>query len=500
MNKQELIQKITDKLGADERENKIAFEIFIDKITNHLDENSTIRIPDVGIFQLKKFMKRDRDKTEILDKSQVQYYLLAVPFSFIDEASEIISFNVTGVKEEKDFNRSPFSFSIDKPVIPLKTINKNNLLVQSSYIQLQRKFENEVDKLYESTVFLDDFNIDFKPSELELMEIDVDSSDDKLFEKKYSDGGPGSIPWDFGVTEVETENEGEIESGFVKKGTEKKNENILDQLKIRQQTEFIDNIDLNDESEIDKEEKAEDELDIDALYVEEDKPEIKISEEKSLNDIEDEIKIENFSMNNFTKSTQMDEGDELESESVEKKENFLTRPVEEVIEKESSNTLFWVVISIIIVITSVSLYYYFFIIKNAENNAVEENVQQYNKNYQVPVSADSSYKGQDTIKRVEAMPTETNSSEIKTDSLIRSDNKLKHVGGNFYSDGNTFTFQVSSWKSKTTAEKDAQRLRAMGYDAYLTVQNPQSISPWYLVRVGSYESLKAARDAVKNIK
>lgn len=84
--------------------------------------------------------------------------------------------------------------------------------------------------------------------------------------------------------------------------------------------------------------------------------------------------------------------------------------------------------------------------------------------------------------------------------MIRTDNKSKHVGGNFYTDGNTFTYQVSSWKSKSTAEKDAKRLRALGFDAYLTIKNPQSVSPWYLVRVGNYTSLQEARNKVINIK
>ncbi|RJP66000.1 MAG: hypothetical protein C4539_12270 [Ignavibacteriales bacterium] len=500
MNKQELIQKITEKLGAEERENKIAFEIFIDKITNYIDENSTIRITDVGIFQLKKYLKRHADKDNPVDKNQVHYYLLAVPFSFIDEASEIISFNVTGVKVEKDINKSPFSFSIDKPIIPLKTVNKKDLLIQSSYIRLQRKFENEVDKLLESTVYLDDFTIDFKPTELELIEIDVDSSDEMLYGKKYNDSGPGSIPWDFGFTEDETENKNDEDVESDKKDFGKKTGNILDQFNIRKQTEFIDKIDLSSDEVVEKEEETKVELDIDALYVKDEKPETGISNETLQNETDNDIEIKNFSMNHFTGSAPTVETEEPEDVLIEKNESFVSKPVEEVVEKESSNTLFWVLISIIIVITSASLYYYFFIVKNAENNSGEETVQQYNKSFQPPVTVDSTYSGNDTLKKVETIPTQTNVAEVQTDSLIRTDNKLKHVGGNFYTDGNTFTYQVSSWKSRSTAEKDAKRLRALGFDAYLTIQNPQSVSPWYLVRVGNYSSLQEARNEVINIK
>jgi len=501
MNKQELIQRITEKLGADERENKIAFEIFINKITNRLDEDSTIRIPDVGIFQLKKYLKRSPGKVNQMDKSSIQYYLLAVPFSFIDEASEILSFNVTGAREDKDVDVSPFSFSIDKPIIPLKTINKKDLLVQSSYIRLQRKFEYEVDKLFESTVSLNDFTLDFKPSELELMEIDVDASNEKLFENKYSEGGPGSIPWDFGITEDDTESLDEFEEKQVNKSKNIRDDQILDQFTIRKKTEFVDsNLNLDESAKVERTEATEDQLNIDAFYDKDEKPISGVTVEHSVKEDEEDIAVDQFSMSHFTKSAQINDEEGEESGFVESNGHFITKPVEEIVETEKSNTFFWIVITFIILLTSAGLYYYFFIVKNAENNSIEENIRHSNTSFQPPVAVDSSFQVQDTVQKRDTITTISNIQETPTDSIIRSDNKLRHVGGNIYTDGTSYTYQASSWKSKRTAEKDVQRLRALGYDAYITIRNPQSLSPWYLVRIGNYQDLQEAKNATINIK
>lgn len=515
MNKQELIQKITEKLGADERESKIAFEIFIDKVTNRINENLTIRIPDIGIFQLKKYLKKSPGKVEQSDKSLIQYYLLAVPFSFIDEASEIISFNVSGAREEKDLESSPFSFSIDKPIIPLKTINKKDLLVQSSYIQLQRKFENEVDKLLETTVYLNDFSIDFKPSELELLEIDVDTTDEKLFERNLAEGETGNIPWDFGNTSNDKISLEEFDLDLPKTTSDSNKDEILNQFNIRKQIEFVDRVSEEDEKineiydKTDSEKKVEveekesnaenDELKIEELYDKIDKPVALKKDEPEIIENDEDIKIENFSMNHFTKST-MPLEENVEAGYLPEEPVVYTKPAEPVVEMEKSNTFFWVLISTIILITVGVLFYYFFYIVDADNNSADDDMQQATQRYKPPAKVDTSFQVKDTLENTATVPAITNQPSVKNDSLVRFDNKLKHVGGNIYTNGLTYTYQVSSWKSKSIAEKDVMRLRSLGYDAYISVRNPQSPTPWYLVRVGDYQSVQEAKEETINIK
>ncbi len=496
MDKQEFIQKITDKLGADEREEKIAFKIFIDKITNHIAENSTIRIPDIGIFHLKKYQKRDAAKTKHLDKASFQYYLLAVPFTQIDEGSEIISFNVSGSKEEKPADNSYFSFSIDKPIIPLKTINKKDLLIQSSYIQLQRKFEYEVDKLFESTVSLNDFTLDFKPSELELLEIDVDTNDEMIFEDKYQKDSLGSIPWDFGATQKEDE----AESVFDEAAAQKPEQDIPDQFEGELNDKYVFDEKVNDGLPIENDEKSFEEtsedVQIESLYDKEDKPASGVIPEQT--EAEDDLKVDSFSMDYFKKSAPTIPEEKEQQNFVSPKETVSMNRIEEEVHVEKSNKIFWISISFIILLTVAGLYYYFFIIKISNDSVVEEKSTPVENVHPVTTN-DSLLNARDSLQTKETIVTKTEVA-VKSDSLIRTDNKFKQVGEYFYTDGKTYTIQISSWKSRKVAEKEVVRLRSLNLDAYLAVKYPKSASPWYLVRIGDYPDLQDARKTLSNIK
>ncbi|HED37706.1 MAG TPA: SPOR domain-containing protein, partial [Ignavibacteria bacterium] len=65
---------------------------------------------------------------------------------------------------------------------------------------------------------------------------------------------------------------------------------------------------------------------------------------------------------------------------------------------------------------------------------------------------------------------------------------------NIYRDGNTFIVQVSSWKSQTTAEKEAAKFKIKGFDAFVAKALIPGKGFWYRVRVRNFKTLKKAEN------
>ena len=63
-----------------------------------------------------------------------------------------------------------------------------------------------------------------------------------------------------------------------------------------------------------------------------------------------------------------------------------------------------------------------------------------------------------------------------------------------------FTIQVASLRDQTAANRMINKLKRAGHPAYQTVSPPGSKGIWYRVRVGAYETRKAAEDALAGFK
>lgn len=75
------------------------------------------------------------------------------------------------------------------------------------------------------------------------------------------------------------------------------------------------------------------------------------------------------------------------------------------------------------------------------------------------------------------------------------------VEGTIFSDGALYCYQVSSWKNKSVAEKEVQKLIKKGFNAFVMqakIGNDKNI--WYRVRVGFFDSLEEAKDNQKKAK
>jgi cell division protein FtsN len=70
-----------------------------------------------------------------------------------------------------------------------------------------------------------------------------------------------------------------------------------------------------------------------------------------------------------------------------------------------------------------------------------------------------------------------------------------------FTDGNTYCFQVSSFRYRSQAEKEAMQLRDKGANAFVVEANlPELDGTWYRVRVGYFDSLAEARERKEEFK
>lgn len=88
---------------------------------------------------------------------------------------------------------------------------------------------------------------------------------------------------------------------------------------------------------------------------------------------------------------------------------------------------------------------------------------------------------------IAAIPVDTTLEEIKPQVVSSADGK--------------YTVQVSSWRTMRKAEKEAQRFREQGYDAYVQQAFlPDRQETWYRVRIGRYASADAAAQVAGEIR
>jgi DedD protein len=62
-----------------------------------------------------------------------------------------------------------------------------------------------------------------------------------------------------------------------------------------------------------------------------------------------------------------------------------------------------------------------------------------------------------------------------------------------------YTIQLSSWRTRSKAESEAESYRAMGLEAYVQEALIPDQGTWYRVRVGSYQSLSDAQEAMASL-
>lgn len=194
MNKEEFLQKIAEMFGAEGNDARIALSVFLQKISESLELNGSVKIPELGIFQLKRKnaqkefavgkedpLFRFVNKTDNLlfnisgeapaaDNETVSenlyespYYLIFMPLKYENkEEGKVLCFRMQNLdKLESDVNDSVFNLSVKKPLIPVSASAKKELMMKSSFLLQQKGFEEKADRLLSGAVSLSNFNIKY---------------------------------------------------------------------------------------------------------------------------------------------------------------------------------------------------------------------------------------------------------------------------------------------------------------------------------------------------
>jgi cell division protein FtsN len=79
--------------------------------------------------------------------------------------------------------------------------------------------------------------------------------------------------------------------------------------------------------------------------------------------------------------------------------------------------------------------------------------------------------------------------------MYRSFPGERRVNSHIYKVDEGYILQASSWPAKSKAEREAQRLRDFGYDAFITKAYIEKYgATWYRIRIGYFDSIQQAEN------
>ena len=109
----DLQKKIAEVLGVSSSEKELAFEIFILKVSDILEDNITLKVPGIGFFQLKQ--------TSHVDSTTQSLVFVPITEDLYKESKNLfLTIQVPShhhVTQELDSN--VFSIGVGKPILPL---------------------------------------------------------------------------------------------------------------------------------------------------------------------------------------------------------------------------------------------------------------------------------------------------------------------------------------------------------------------------------------------
>lgn len=153
MKKEMLTAKIAELVGVSSSEADFASKLFMDHISHTLDFDEALRIPNLGIFQLKKDLD-SKDKSIVIYSPSTE---LSVP----DQSALFMSFKVDSKDKVagSDFSEEIFSLGIGKPVVPLKSNINNKEDVNASYFMLKKSIEERIKELIANSIKLENYDL-----------------------------------------------------------------------------------------------------------------------------------------------------------------------------------------------------------------------------------------------------------------------------------------------------------------------------------------------------
>ncbi|VAX26687.1 hypothetical protein MNBD_IGNAVI01-632 [hydrothermal vent metagenome] len=471
MEKQVLQEKILKVTELSEEHIEKVFESFLKKVSEVLDINQTIKIENIGFFQLKKepVSRLERDSSKKSKKILIYKSVESIR-SLGDE--NFLKLEIESTHEEPTaFSDSVFNLSIDKP----STIfdESESEAGKQTDEELENSIQSKIKELVASGVILDGYellNKDFisADEESEAEDISVDDIDEKSmeeFEKQFSQSE-------------------EFDDSLIEDSIIKESEKDLD-------TDF--HFDESLTSDEQKEEIVSEESEIEAAS----EPEHK-SPFDELNDLVNKEKKSEVEENVNSQTVY----DEVKS-SLRKND------------KGNKRLLILLFASVFVILLIAIIYF----TSAPSTTQTQTFVAQKETTPQKPIppaakvdtTVTDSVKSKETTSEVVLLKNESKK-QIKKEipkqapktnytGLYRKIPNDVRITDRIYFDGKKYTIQISSWKSRTIAQHEVQRLKKRGFDAFIYKVFIKSKNATYnRVRVGYFNTKNEAAQFLKSNK
>jgi hypothetical protein len=497
INSRELLLKFSKLIGIPESESRSGFEIFIQQISKQMSLGDEIEVELLGFFAYKKVKPVT---------SCYNHYQQVIIFSTkrISQNSKNILLFFLPDESKKEFPHidSYLNLSFGKPLVtPVKGLDEE-LFLQSSSNETIGLIDSKVEKL------ISDVNI-YKSSNIEDQEFIIAP---KLEEE---------IVFDKGI-----DNESNVE---------------IDEPEVNQELEIEKELGVAKELEIKKE--------LDSQIIQEEKKIIKTFDDFELIKTENIDSLDDETGDGDNKSKIFFDDLKLEDELAEQKENFETKdgytevtdqvlkstisasestypdsekeelPLSKFRPKKKSmkRLVFSTLALLFIAAASAGVYLNYdqvkeiidrYILNRPQAVETKEKITPkiISRTYEIPVSFPYE-KGQSILSSIEDSMlispsvyavkynlSDVGGGEVVLDqnAAIENTSDLLEIGENIYKRGSEFVVQVSSWKSKSKADKELNKYIENGFHAEMIEETTSRLGKYHRIMIGGFNSIEDA--------
>ncbi len=545
MNKEELINLISDKLSVKGPEEQLAFSIFVDKLSEMLNKNEAVRIKGTGVFQLKQFSIPKTDSNTGNKIFERKFSLIYSPMTeeFAQDSNTLfLKIDLPKLRISSDFDDSVFSIGINKPMIPFTENMSGNLDTETSYLLLRKSIEGKVKKILGETEKLENFDLweDYinvkEPDTEESGLLEENESVNEEDESEFESSETSSTEY----LKEEIKNLEAIEEEQDEIADLREQENHVDMLNeilsddLDSILEDIDEDEPDENNNLVDEEKLTQE-DIKSLITEEPEseglndtvtPEVDLLDDISFNDIEEKPEKKKIELPEEDSSS----AGELVKQTVPvppAEEEFGKIPVIKK-RKFTFGKMLWFIIAGAVIVNAVLVYFIFFSGNSSESEDENERIKKEQISENDKEAADGKTSEDLGKYSLSLNPQKSADEKIKQDTSLSSDDNLRNLNApaensektvnlkdiyqdlpeetripntNIFYDGKRYNLQISSWKKMAIAETEVRKLREKGYNAFITKAYLEKFGgTWYRVKIGFFNSEKEASEYEKNLK
>ncbi|MBI9072234.1 MAG: SPOR domain-containing protein [Melioribacteraceae bacterium] len=156
MSKEQLVGKISEKLGVSSTEKDLAYEVFLNSIVDIIEHDEALKVDGIGIFQL----KRKSGSTAGSGKGDTLIYTPATEEFSQESDSLFLSIDVTGKKKQSfEFSDELFSIGVGKPLIPLSENDSFENDSDISYFLLKKSIQERTNEIVGDSERLGNFDL-----------------------------------------------------------------------------------------------------------------------------------------------------------------------------------------------------------------------------------------------------------------------------------------------------------------------------------------------------